>query len=316
MKDALLIVLCIAVVVLAFFQAINAKRLARIRRRAGRSMHVGPEEHLRLQKQLYDHVAREHCRAMGLQPRLPLEFRSEWGEDALLYDLFRDVPSGVFVEVGALDGHRCSISYVFEAMGWTGLLAEPIPELHALCVKNRPHARVIQAALGPPGSTGTTEFVVPLDPEFQPSAYREHEGMGTEHVRAMKAARAQTRRVTVPMSSADAELARAGFSHVDFAVIDVEGGELELLRGFDLARYRPRVLIIEDNSLGNDVRVVEHMNQAGYETPMWIGANRVFVRRDDDEMIQRCRRATETVYSPFVRVRGHPTEDRRLDRVR
>jgi len=35
-------------------------------------------------------------------------------------------------------------------------------------------------------------------------------------------------------------------------VIDVEGGELEVLDGFDLQIQRPRVLIIEDNSMGRD----------------------------------------------------------------
>lgn len=34
---------------------------------------------------------------------------------------------------------------------------------------------------------------------------------------------------------------------VDFASINVEGHEVEVLRGFDLARWRPRLLLVEDH---------------------------------------------------------------------
>ena len=34
---------------------------------------------------------------------------------------------------------------------------------------------------------------------------------------------------------------------MDFVSIDVEGSELDVLGGFDLERFAPQVLIIEDN---------------------------------------------------------------------
>jgi FkbM family methyltransferase len=304
MHDAVLIVLILAIPALAVALAVQGKRLAALRRRARRSMLIGPESHLRLQKQLYDHIAAADCRLRDFTPRLSLEFRSEWGEDTLLYDLFRGQDSGTYIEVGALDGRRNSVTWVFEALGWAGLLVEAIPERAAECRACRPGSFVIHAALGPPGASGKTSFVVPLDEEHQLSGYREHEGMQTEHVKALERAGARTRRVDVDLITMDEALIRAGFDRVDFASIDVEGGELDVLRGFDLERFRPRVLMIEDLTLGEDDSVPSHLRSNGYEHALWIGANRVYIRRDDDEMAEKVRRAAETVYSPFVRPHG------------
>ena len=34
---------------------------------------------------------------------------------------------------------------------------------------------------------------------------------------------------------------------IDFVSIDVEGHEVEVLSGFDLARWRPRLILVEDH---------------------------------------------------------------------
>jgi FkbM family methyltransferase len=306
MDRVALILLGLAVAVLAINQVVQGKRLGRLRRRTRRSMLIGPESHLRMQKQLYDSLAREDCRVRGFVPRLPIEFRSEWGEDTLLYDLFRDRPEGVYIEVGALDGRRNSVTWVFEAIGWRGLLVEAIPERCEECRANRPGSKVVHAALGPPGGSGTAVFVVPVEEEHQLSGYREHEGMQKEHLLALERASAATRRVEVPLITMDRALEGAGFDRVDFASIDVEGGELDVLRGFDLERFKPAVLVIEDLTLGEDDSVAKVVRSRGYEQAMWIGANRVFIRRDDRGLAERARRLSETVYSPFVRPRGQP----------
>jgi len=45
----------------------------------------------------------------------------------------------------------------------------------------------------------------------------------------------------------DSILAEAGFDRVDFLSVDVEGAELAVLRGLSIARYRPRLILIEDD---------------------------------------------------------------------
>jgi FkbM family methyltransferase len=311
--------LLVALTILGAF-IIAFRRLDTLRRRLRRTMFVGPEFHLRLQKQIYERLAAADCRARNFQPRLPLEFRSEWGEDVLLYDLFDGQATGTFIEAGALDGRRNSVTWVFEALGWRGLLVEPIPERAAECKQNRPGSTVIHAALGPEGGAATTSFMVPQSEEHQLSAYREHEGMSTEHVSALERAGASLKRIDVPLLSLNKALADAGFNRIDFASIDVEGGELEVLKGFDLARFRPRVLVVEELTLGDDNRAAAYILAAGggsggggYKQVMWIGANRVFIRADDAALMARAERLAETVYSPFVRPRGGQSDNAAFD---
>ena len=53
--------------------------------------------------------------------------------------------------------------------------------------------------------------------------------------------------------------APAGF---DFLSIDVEGHEIEVLRGFDIARWRPRLILLEDHV--GDLAKHRYLKSAGY----------------------------------------------------
>ncbi len=286
-----------------------------LRRAARRHLRVSVEDHLRLQRSAYELNARRDAqRRGGTSTSLPIEFRSEWGEDVVLYELFDGAASGTIVEAGALDGRTHSVSYALEAIGWKAVLIEPVPAQAERCRSHRPHASVIHAALGPSGSSGDTTFLVPEDERFLPSAHRVHEGMERGHLGALAQNRAEMREVRVPLMSMDGALSRAGVASVDAAVIDVEGAELGVLEGFDLDRWRVGVLVIEDNSLGKSEAVAAHVRARGYEQAMWVGANRVFVRRERADLVARARRVAEIVYSPFVPPEGVPEWDPRLAR--
>jgi len=56
-------------------------------------------------------------------------------------------------------------------------------------------------------------------------------------------------------------------------VLDVEGGELNLLDGFDLDKYRPRAILIEDQAMGRDTTVLDYLTTRGYEHVTWLSYN-------------------------------------------
>src|ERR1043165_2070963 len=115
-------------------------------------------ENLSLRKRVSRLEAAECLREAGRSPSIPLEFTSQFGEDCWLWDLFGAQRDGFFIEAGAFDGHLFSVSYAFEALGWKGLLVEPIPEQFEKARQRRPYSRVVHAALGPPGSSGSCTF--------------------------------------------------------------------------------------------------------------------------------------------------------------
>ena len=48
------------------------------------------------------------------------------------------------------------------------------------------------------------------------------------------------------ITTLDSVLQAAGVSHIDFLSLDVEGHEIEVMRGLDFARYKPDLILIED----------------------------------------------------------------------
>jgi FkbM family methyltransferase len=51
--------------------------------------------------------------------------------------------------------------------------------------------------------------------------------------------------VSVPARTLTSVLDEAGVEHVDLLVLDIEGGELDALRGLDLGRHAPGHILIE-----------------------------------------------------------------------
>jgi len=231
--------------------------------------------------------------ARGRTPREPIVFRSQYGEDSLIWDLLRGQTEGLYVECGGFDGLTCSVTSCFDAMGWDGLLVEAIPERFAECVRNRPHAVVRHAALGGPGRPPTAEFVhVPDADGGMLSHGRLSDGATTPQHERRTAAHAGTI-VTVPATTMDA-LLEEHFPgrRLDVAVIDVEGGEIELLRGFTLAKWKPRLLLIEDNARLDDTPLARVMAAEAYVQIGWLNVNRVYVHRDERAILDRAGKTT------------------------
>ncbi len=221
--------------------------------------------------------------AAGLKPRYPIEFRAQFSEDCLAYDLFKGKTDGYFIEVGAFDGYSYSVSYALECIGWTGLLIEGIPERAKACADRRKHARVVHAAVGKRGASGTTEFTVVADQYGGMLSYHTTDEQQKQIIENNKQ---KSTKVQVPLTSMDAllendpELAKRG-GEVDFAAIDVEGGELDLLDGFNLEKYRPKVMLLEENWQQNDDSpLAKYMKTKDYVFLGWLEVNRIYLRKD------------------------------------
>jgi len=247
-----------------------------------RNVEILVRENQRLKRRISALEAQNRLMSAGRSARFPVEFRSQFGEDALLWELFGGRLDGYFIEVGAFDGYDCSVSYAFEAMGWNGLLIEAIPERFEECRKRRPHSRIVHSALSCRGARGTATFTVTEDQFGGMLSYLDP---ASDHARAVSAKSRRT--VEVPLTTMNDVLGDHQ-GEIDFAVIDVEGSELLLLDGFDLEKYRPKVLLIEDNSRGKDPDLTSHMTRLPYTLMGILEVNRIYVRNDlEGEMKQR-----------------------------
>ena len=163
------------------------------------------------------------------------KLRNKLAEQKLVELFFADRDDGYFIEVGANEPTQSSQTWHLERKGWRGLLVEPIPELCKELRRQRPHSAVVQAACGAPEQRGLATLHVA-------------EGLARSTLERNTAALNVkfTRTETVAVKTLDDILEELKPMRVDFVSIDVEGLQLNVLRGFNLQKYHPRLLLVED----------------------------------------------------------------------
>ena len=161
------------------------------------------------------------------------------GMDARLEALV-DRDGGVFLEAGAHDGYTQSNTYYLERFrGWSGVLVEAVPELHAKARRRRARSRVVQCALVAPEDAGGTVQVTFGDLMSQLGTDASHADGGLRN-----AGRAGYT-VEVPGRTLTQVLDDAGVGPLDLMVLDLEGHELAALRGMDFDRHPVSWLVVE-----------------------------------------------------------------------
>ncbi|TVQ62056.1 MAG: hypothetical protein EA378_06220 [Phycisphaerales bacterium] len=235
-----------------------------------------------LRRRVWGNEAKQLLAEAKRKARMPLIFRSPMGEDVLLWDLFGGKLDGFYVEAGAGDGRLGSVSYVFDAVGWDGVLVEARPEAAEAAKANRPNARVEHAALTRAGKDGEGTMHVP---EKMPL----YSYLTTSKRVSDRLAEAggPVREVKVPLKSLNTVLGEVD-GPIDLLVMDLVGGEIDALAGFDRDKYKPRVMMIDGQHESANGQTVEgYMKGTGYSLLAAFAGSRVYVREGDDEIMRR-----------------------------
>jgi FkbM family methyltransferase len=175
---------------------------------------------------------------------------SQREQEQLIRNYFAGAAQGFFVDVGANHPTEGSQTWHLEQLGWSGVLVEPQPDLAAFLVTAR-KAKVFAAACSSPENAGRA-LALHVDGARS----------GLDRERMAPGARAAYV-VMVPARTLDDILDEAGApAPIDFLSIDVEGHELEVLRGFDLERWRPRLMLVEDHV--GSLRTHRYLKDHGY----------------------------------------------------
>lgn len=157
---------------------------------------------------------------------------------------------GFFIEAGANDGFTQSNTYYFEKFrGWQGILVEGIPELYRQCVIERPKSRVFNCALVAADCTEpyiTMKYAnlmsIVEGALKSKAADREHLNKGRE---VQKNSKIVPYEVKVPTRTLTSILDECQVQDIDLLSLDVEGFELNVLKGLDFNKYRPKHILVE-----------------------------------------------------------------------
>lgn len=216
-------------------------------------------------------------------------------EDVALLRAFKNIFHGFYIDVGAFHPTTDSVTKAFYDRGWRGINIEPVHQLHAKLVAERPRDINLCVAVGLPEGEGVFYEVVDT-------------GLSTLMESTAEVYRADGLKVltqTVPIVSLSKVCARhAAYCEIHFLKIDVEGSERQVLASIDLCLYRPWVVLIE----ATRPRSSEPTHSAwesllldrGYQFVWFDGLNRFYVA-DERQHLRQALSVPPSVLDGYMR---------------
>lgn len=185
----------------------------------------------------------------GYGPTRYSQFAEEW----IIRDFFKDRRGGVFVDVGANHYKNDSTTfYLEERLGWSGLAVEPLEQFAAEYKQFRPKTRFLAFFVSDVSDERAKLYV--LD---------KHTVVSSSDKTFTERTASGAREMEVPTITMNDLLATNGIERFDFLSMDIELSEPRALSGFDIRRYRPELVCIEAHS---EVRqwILDYFARNGY----------------------------------------------------
>ena len=192
------------------------------------------------------------------------QINSQLYQDVFASFIIGDEFEKTFLEFGATDGLNLSNSYLLEnSFNWKGVLAEPSPQWHETLKKNRKKSDIITKCIWKE-SGKTLDFFMSDSGELSTlKDFLESDKISMPNNTEMRLKSGTS--VSVETISLN-DLVRKYFNNIcpSYISIDTEGSEYEILKAFDLNKYRPKVFTIEHNHTENESKLDELLITNGY----------------------------------------------------
>ena len=188
-------------------------------------------------------------------------------ESELVWNFFGQKRTGVFVEVGANDPVVGSQTWMLEQKGWHGVLVEPQTAHFEMLRQQRKNSQVFQVACSNTDMEGEMDLLIAAH-DGGSTLKKQRDTHGVDFV--------GTERVKV--TTLDKVLQAAGVTQIDFLSLDVEGHEIEVMRGLDFAKFSPALILIEDGV--RDLAKHRFLKSRGYRLVKRTTLNNWYVPRD------------------------------------
>ena len=178
--------------------------------------------------------------------------------------VFNSMESGYFVDIGAYDGVSYSNTYFLEKnRKWTGICVEPLPKQFTKLQKNR-ECQLVNGVVSDKDVEqvefceldGYCEMLSGIidnySDEHAARIYNEQRDLNEEHLR---------NKIKVPNYRCGQLQA---CEKIDLLSIDIEGGELDLIKDIDMGKYQINAIVIEDDSNSKELRQTLENNDYNY----------------------------------------------------
>jgi FkbM family methyltransferase len=212
-------------------------------------------------------------------------------EDRIIETYFPTGYIGSCIDVGSSDGVIMNNTKYFEDKGWYCMCFEPNPAYFYQCEVVRKNAYMYAISnfnddnanfnVVNLDGTGVEEAITSL--KINDALWEGHIKRGFDpHIRVIKT---KVRTLNWIMEN------HFKYDKVDFVSIDTEGTELDVLKGFDIKKYDPKLFIIEntERSAGieeKDKSIEEYLLNFEYELDIKVGVNDIYVKKINEKKVK------------------------------
>jgi FkbM family methyltransferase len=200
---------------------------------------------------------------------------SQTGEDLIINHFLGKINNGFYIDVGCNDPVYISNTFYFYLKGWKGICIDANESLINKFAKIRPKDIAVYAAVSDKRSE-VTLF------EFEQNHYNTIEASVFEKV---KDGLIVKNKKTVTTQTLD-EILKGNLPkerQIDLLFIDVEGHDFAVLKSIDLAKYSPRMIVIEIHNLNlyniKDDIIVSYLKNYNYDLVGYVTMNAYFLKK-------------------------------------
>jgi len=212
-------------------------------------------------------------------------FYSFGGIDALVCRIFNTQKKGIYIDVGAQHPIRNNNTYLLHKKGWSGINIDLDKKNIDLFNIDRRGDENVRAAISSSFKKMDLYFYHDKSPiNTLSKSVANYQNADIKEIRS----------VDTKTLNSIIENSQYKNSKIDFLSIDVEGLELEVLKGFDISLYKPKIIVIEylDLSLKKleiknlnidnitNSSVYHFMKNNNYILINWIHSDLVFAHKD------------------------------------
>ncbi len=190
---------------------------------------------------------------------------------------------GFFVECGGNDGHFQDPTYYLEKFrDWKGVIVEPLP-IGNLCKRNRKKSTIYKVALISKGDKRETVDFIDINAMsfIEGSIENEEEwiaaGKNSQKIEQRKISVSAT---TIQQIIDDYNHGNQVHKQIDLFIVDVEGSELEVLKGLDFEINSPLNILVEAHTDKRLSDIREFLSREDYELITHIGDNDYLFKKD------------------------------------
>lgn len=208
-----------------------------------------------------------------LLKRLPLHLdQDNMTEFIDILDFFHYKTTGYFIDIGANDPKHNSLTYFLQEIGWTGMLIEPLAQCYRDLKKERPGITIYNNACTSPEKVGSKTLYATGQHCVMASLEKNLDDFDVQY----------THEENVEAVTLNSLLEKDPIHKIDFISIDVEGTELDVLKGFDIKKYKPRLIILEDKLYNLEKH--HYLIQRGYKLVKRTNINNWYTPVEENEI--------------------------------